>query len=135
MFMLDLCVSCHYVSKIQCHCFHSREQPVSPWSHIVFTHAVRLNQGPTSLDFTVQSLWSTTMRTKSDNGFISANAISGTRVVILGLDVKGYELPEMMSKLSLGESKLGNTKAKKQPLFIGFSISRTDVETGKHLLR
>lgn len=76
------------------------------------------------------------MRTKSDNGFISANAISGTRVVILGLDVKGHELPEMMmSKLSLGESKLGNTKAKKQPLFIGFSISRTDVETGKHLLR
>lgn len=75
------------------------------------------------------------MRTKSENGFISANAISGTRVVILGLDVKGYELPEMMSKLSLGESKLGNTKAKKQPLFIGFSISRTDVETGKHLLR
>ena len=65
------------------------------------------------------------MRTKSDNGTISAKAISGTKVVILGLDVKGYELPEMMSKLSLRES------AKKKPLFIGFSITRLDVETGK----
>lgn len=70
------------------------------------------------------------MRTKSDNGVISAKAISGTRVVILGLDVMGYELLQLMGQMSIDKKK--STKLKKySSMFIGFSISRTDVETGQ----
>lgn len=78
-----------------------------------------------------------TMRTKSDNGIISARAISGTRVIILGLDVKGYELPELMAKMNLNlggsrQSKKTGTKVKgTKNVFIGFSITRTDLGTGE----
>lgn len=76
------------------------------------------------------------MRTKSDNGVISVHAISGTKVVILGLDVKnGDELAGLMASMSLDDQKKDkkkpSTKDKKGPVFIGFSISRTDFETGE----
>jgi hypothetical protein len=87
-------------------------------------------------NFIVRPLFNTaTMRTKSDNGIISARAISGTRVIILGLDVKGYELPELMAKMNLGgsrQSKKTGTKVKgTKNVFIGFSITRTDLGTGE----
>jgi hypothetical protein len=78
------------------------------------------------------------MRTKSDNGVISVHAISGTKVVILGLDVKnGLELAGLVANTSLAEQqqrkdkKKPSTKDKKSPMFIGFSIARTDLETGE----
>jgi hypothetical protein len=87
------------------------------------------------------------MRTKSDNGVISARAISGTRVVILGLDFKGYKPPAAPSPLPAKKSKINLTykneetrKNKKSGLkvknssrvqFIGFFISRTDLESNE----
>ncbi|KAL3795471.1 hypothetical protein HJC23_000829 [Cyclotella cryptica] len=90
------------------------------------------------------------MRTKSDNGVISARAISGTRVVILGLDFKGYTpptvsspLPEKTSKLTLKSKNEGSRQNKKSGLkvknssriqFIGFFISRTDLATNETII-
>ena len=85
------------------------------------------------------------MRTRNDNGVISVRAISGTRVVLLGLDLKGYDdppppkdssLPQLMSNVNLN-SKNESPKTKKNKAkvkngnapFLGFSITRTDVET------
>ena len=67
------------------------------------------------------------MRTKSDNGVISVRAISGTRVVILGFDLKGYQLPMVANSRLNG---LYRTKVKQSSsMFIGFSVTRTDVES------
>ncbi|KAL7488234.1 hypothetical protein ACHAW6_013829 [Cyclotella cf. meneghiniana] len=87
------------------------------------------------------------MRTKSDNGVISARAISGTRVVILGLDFKGYKppaapssLPEKKSTMNLKSKNEETRQNKKSGLkvknssrvkFIGFFISRTDLESNE----
>ena len=72
------------------------------------------------------------MRTKSDNGVISVKAISGTRVVILGLDInKGYDLSQSMAQMTLDNRKKTTKVKKNSSMFIGFSINRTDVETGE----
>lgn len=69
------------------------------------------------------------MRNRSENEAISVRAISGTRVVLLGLDIKGIGLPEMMARMSLkGPTRPGSYK-KPKSMFIGFSITRVDLET------
>eukprot|EP00970_Alexandrium_tamarense_P002240 scaffold323_cov188-Alexandrium_tamarense.AAC.7 len=101
------------------------------------------------------------MRVKADNKVLSCHAISGTRVVLLAMDINGFSLPESTDDSSLSElmsevnlssddgrncrvtratSKKGNGMITTTSVIkgnssrvqcIGFSISRRDVETNE----
>ena len=76
-----------------------------------------------------------TMRNRNENDAMSVRAISGTSVVLLGLDIKRttIELHELMAQISLElPSRLAPSK-KPTSMFIGFSITRIDLETGESL--
>ena len=53
-------------------------------------------------------------------------------MVILGLDInKGYDLSQSMAQMTLDNRKKTTKVKKNSSMFIGFSINRTDVETGE----
>ena len=94
------------------------------------------------------------MRSRATDDFFSVHAIAGTHVVVLGLDVKGYddrstlgatdsteELAGAISRIALGEvsdegrKTMPTSDAKGAPsevIFAGFAIDR--IEAGGHVV-
>mmetsp|Transcript_13735 Transcript_13735/g.29154 ORF Transcript_13735/g.29154 Transcript_13735/m.29154 type:complete len:700 (+) Transcript_13735:119-2218(+) len=91
------------------------------------------------------------MRARNENDVLSVHAIAGTHVVLLGLDVKGYESPNpesstdlsgAMTRLTLdsdskeiamaARDELSSIKVKNtsRKIFVGFAIDRRDVSAG-----
>ena len=79
------------------------------------------------------------MRARNENNVLSVHAIAGTHVVLLGLDVKGYnpdsstDLSALLSGMALDPEglPLNGTKSSTNDggAFVGFAIDRTDVAT------
>eukprot|EP00984_Skeletonema_dohrnii_P017236 scaffold7802_cov115-Skeletonema_dohrnii-CCMP3373.AAC.7 len=95
------------------------------------------------------------MRSRNENNDISVHAIAGTRVVILGLNLKqkndesggsspSTTLSAMLSGLTVADDANGadraasesslpekNGQSPSHDLFVGFSIDRRDLSSGK----